>query len=249
MPNILSFFPRKIKPKGIKKNTISHEKIKQFLFDDDYENIQKIIPITHSFLTTPTLLYPGCGCDILTPLLFIEKLLPKLREINLLFVDQKDNLDLIKTILDDIDIAFSEKRSLKKEIFGEINIKKIKTEPKISLFHLLLRTLHIRKKNMQSSQNNNTISFYWNDRLVSLQFCQDDIFTTHLPEFNIYFERAFRIMKDADQTYEQRIYNKLSPNGLLISDSGFQNYSINKITIPPELSVYQEMIVGIKSSI
>ncbi len=202
MPNIISFFPRKITAKGIKKNTITTEKVKQFLFDDDYENIQKIIPLQHSFPTTPTLLYPGCGCDIITPLLFIEKLFPKLPKINFLFVDQKDNLDLIKTILEDIDISFS--------------------------------------------QNSNILSFYWNDLLVSLQFCQDDIFTTTLPEFNIYFERAFRIMKDADQTFEQRIYNQLSPNGLLISDSGFQKLSLNKISIPPELSVYEEMIVGIK---
>ncbi len=205
MPNILSFFPRKVTPMGANKNTtINPEKIKQFLFDDDYENIQKITALNHLFLTTPTLFYPGCGCDILTPLLFIEKLLPKLSEIKLHFVDEKDNFDLIKTILDDIDIHFSE--------------------------------------------NNNTIRFYWQHLLIDLTFTQENVFTMNLPEFHIYFERAFRIMKDADQTYERRIYNQLSKKGLLISDSGFQNCQLQQIPIQKELSAYQEMIVGIKNT-
>lgn len=203
MPNILTFFPRKITQKGIKKTLPSTEKIKQFLFDDDYENIQKITPLNHSFPTTPTLLYPGCGCDILTPLLFIEKLLPQLSGLELYFIDEKDNFDLIKTILDDIDISFS--------------------------------------------QNKNILSFYWHDCLITLTFTQEDIFTMKLPEFQIYFERAFRIMKDRDQTYEQRIHQQLSKNGLLISDSGFQNLPLKIVPIPTELSAYQEMIAGIKN--
>jgi len=40
---------------------------------------------------------------------------------------------------------------LKKGIFGEIKIKTDQTEPKIPPFHLLLRTLHIKKLIMQSS--------------------------------------------------------------------------------------------------
>jgi len=177
--------------------------MKQFLFDDDYENIQKIIPINHSFPTTPLLFYPGCGCDILTPLLFIEKLLPELSELKLHLVDEKDNLDLIKTILDDIEISFSEQ--------------------------------------------NNTITFYWHHLHVSLIFTQEDVFVMNLPPFNIYFERAFRIMKDADQTYEPRIYQQLSENGLLISDSGFQEQQLKRISIPEKLSAYQEIILGIKN--
>ncbi len=45
-----------------------------------------------------------------------------------------------------------EKRSLKKGIFDEINIKIFQTESKIPLFHLLLRTLHTEWLIMQSSQ-------------------------------------------------------------------------------------------------
>ncbi len=203
MPTILTFFPRRITAKGIKRTPPSTEKIKQFLFDDDEENIRKIIPLNHSFRTTPTLFYPGCGCDILTPLLFIEKLLPQLSEIKFHFVDEKDNFDLIKTILDDVNIPFSEE--------------------------------------------NNFIYFYWNTLLVSLQFVRENVFTTNLPEFHIYFERSFRIMKDRDQTYEQRIYQQLSANGLLISDSGFQNLPLKIVPIPTGLSAYQEMIMGIKN--
>ncbi|MBI2102749.1 hypothetical protein HYT55_02830 [Candidatus Woesearchaeota archaeon] len=202
MSNILSFFPRKIKPKGIKKRPPSTEKIKQFFFDVDYENIEKINPINHPLPAAPTLFYPGCGCDIITPLLFIEKLFPQLTEINLLFVDLNDNVDLITTILDDVGVTFS--------------------------------------------QDNRFISFYWNHLLVSLQFLQDDIFTTALPQYDIYFERSFRIMKDVDPQYEKRIYKKLNAGGLLISDSGFQNVALQKIVVPPELSAYNEMIAGIK---
>lgn len=203
MANFLNFFPRSIVPRGVQKDPVlSREKVKELIFDDDFEHIQKITPLRHQFLTTPTLFYPGCGCDILTPLLFIERLFPQLSKINLLFVDVKDNFDLITTILDDINISFS--------------------------------------------QDQRRISFYWNDFLVSLEFLLEDVFVMPLPSFDIYFERSFRIMKDIDPQYETKIYNKLNQNGLLISDSGFQNCTIQNIPFPPELSIYQEMIAGIK---
>jgi len=94
----------------------------------------------------------------------------------------------------------------------------------------------------------NSLLFYWDDILVNLKFIQGNVFQllSSLPEFDIYFERAFRIMKDDHLQYEQQIYHKLKPNGILISDSGFQQLPLEKIEVSPELSAYKEMIIGIK---
>ena len=67
-----------------------------------------------------------------------------------------------------------------------------------------------------------------------------------IPAFDIYFERAFRIMKDGHEEYESKIYHQLKSNGIIISDSGFQQQPLEKIKVSPQLSSYQEMIIGIK---
>ncbi len=97
----------------------------------------------------------------------------------------------------------------------------------------------------------NHLQFYWKGILVDLQFLQGNIFPTlsQIPDFNIYFERAFRIMKDGHENYEQQIYQKLKPKGILISDSGFQQLPLQKLAVSQELSSYREMIIGIKKEI
>ncbi|MBI2581936.1 hypothetical protein HYV87_02285 [Candidatus Woesearchaeota archaeon] len=93
----------------------------------------------------------------------------------------------------------------------------------------------------------NSLQFYWNSILIDLQFLHENVFTLKdLPAFDIYFERAFRIMKDDHPEYENWIYQKLNPNGILISDSGFQHLPLEKIEISQELSAYKEMIIGVK---
>ena len=67
-----------------------------------------------------------------------------------------------------------------------------------------------------------------------------------IPPFDIYFERAFRIMKDGHENYEKQIYQKLKPKGILISDSGFQNSPLEKVEVSQKLSAYKEMIIGVK---
>ncbi len=92
------------------------------------------------------------------------------------------------------------------------------------------------------------IQFYFEGVLVTLYFKQGDIFEMMdgmLP-FEIYFERAFRIMKERDSSYEERIFSRLREGGVLISDSGFQEVGLTKIEVPKELSAYREMIIGIK---
>lgn len=94
----------------------------------------------------------------------------------------------------------------------------------------------------------NILQFYWNGILVDLKFIQGNVFQiiTSLSPFDIYFERAFRIMKDEHPEYENQIYQKLNTNGIVISDSGFQHLPLEKIDVSQELSAYKEMIIGVK---
>lgn len=69
---------------------------------------------------------------------------------------------------------------------------------------------------------------------------------TKWPEFDIYFERAFRIMKDQMEGYESQVFEKLSSGGVVISDSGFKEVGLEKIDLPISLSAYQEMMAGLK---
>ena len=99
--------------------------------------------------------------------------------------------------------------------------------------------------NVSFAQKKNIITFYWKHLLVTLEFIQADVFSIQFPSFDIYFERAFRIMKDEHPEYESKIFNALNKTGILISDSGFQ-FIPNQVPVPKELSSYNEMIVGVK---
>ena len=93
------------------------------------------------------------------------------------------------------------------------------------------------------------LQFYWESILVDLQFIRGNVFLIlhNISGFEIYFERAFRIMKDDYPEYENQIYQKLNQKGILISDSGFQHLPLEKVKISPELSAYKEMIIGVKN--
>ncbi|MEK6809075.1 MAG: hypothetical protein AABY40_00205 [Nanoarchaeota archaeon] len=97
-------------------------------------------------------------------------------------------------------------------------------------------------------QKNNFLQFYWGGILVDLQYLRGNIFQIlgQIPAFDIYFERAFRIMKGDHPAYEDRIFRKLKPQGIVISDSGFQQLPLEKVEVSQELSAYREMIIGIK---
>tara|TARA_Y100000310_G_scaffold89923_1_gene87109 strand:+ start:65640 stop:66260 length:621 start_codon:yes stop_codon:yes gene_type:complete len=204
MPNLINLVEKEVSPKGLDKDALPHNgKIKNYFFDKDYSNLKLLQNLPkqrakHSL----TLLYPGSGADILTPLLYLEELYTDLNEINCMLVDQVNNLGLIKTILDDVGISFQEE--------------------------------------------GNILKFYWKGILVTLEHVLANIFQIDLPSFDIYFEKAFRIMKQNVHYFEENIYHKLNMNGLLISDSGFQHLPLEKLNVPSHLSGYDEMIIGIK---
>ena len=205
MANFIEFRERDIRPKGAQKGVLpNEEKIQSYCFDDDYSHLTLLQALTTFPQTHITFLYPGCGADVLFPLLYMERLFPQLQNAECTFVDTQDNQKLIETVLDDIGIPFG--------------------------------------------RTKNKISFYWKDTVVNISFIVENVFNIidSLPPFDIYFERAFRIMKDGHTDYEQKIVEKLNPDGILISDSGFANTSLQKIDVPKELSKYGEMMMGRK---
>tara|TARA_Y100000310_G_C20594424_1_gene769747 strand:+ start:230 stop:853 length:624 start_codon:yes stop_codon:yes gene_type:complete len=206
MTNIITFFPQKIKARGLNKEDFpNEEKIKEHFFLDDYNKLNLLNNIKLNLTTiTPRLLYPGCGCDILFPLIYLEKLFPKIKVANFIFVDSSNNLPNIKTILDSVGVGFSEDK--------------------------------------------NKISFYWKNIFVNLTFVNmriEDIFQQIKP-IDIYFERAFRIMRERIVGYEKVIVEKLNPSGILISDSGFTEQNLQFIEVLKKLSSYEEMVIGVK---
>jgi hypothetical protein len=203
MPNLINFIEKKVFAKGINKyQTINQEKVKSYFFDDEYNNFKHLENIKLKIKSNPILFYPGSGSDILTPLFYMEKFFPYINNMKLIFMDKNHNLRLIKTILDDVGVHFS--------------------------------------------QQNSSLKFFWRNMLVHFEYIQNNVFAMNLPTFDIYFEKSFRIIRDQDFEYENKIFNQLNDNGILISDSGFESFPFKKVDVPKNLSVYGEMIVGIK---
>jgi hypothetical protein len=184
---------------------INPKKLQDFVFKEDLERLKLLKKIPKPTLPgkVPTLFYPGCGADLLFPLLYVQKLF-SLKEIVFIFLDEHDTLSIIKTILDDLGVSFSEDKA--------------------------------------------GINFYWDALLVHLHFLALKVeeVLDHLPYYDFYFERAFRIMKESIPDYEQKIVSGLAPGGILISDSGFEQQPLEYIDIPTELSSYGEMVMGVK---
>ncbi len=210
MPNLIIFEEKEVLAQGLnREKKPAVEKIKEYFFDDEFERLQELQEIEHSFLTTEvSLLYPGCGTDILTPLLYLEKITPKLHHITFHCVDISDSFQIMKTILHDVGISFADGGE------GE----------------------------------NRGIQFYWQHMLVTLQFHTQNIarFLHDCPNYHIYFEKCFRIMKDRMPEYEQVVFDRLAANGLVISDSGFREVGLEEIRVNSQLSAYNEMMVGRK---
>jgi hypothetical protein len=210
MPNIVTLRDRNVTAKGLNKdNIIDKSKLKEYFLSDDYEKLSLLDNIKLDWDKEElSLFYPGCGSDILFPLLYLDKLFPGVRKIQLHFVDVSNFLGIIKTILDDVGVSFSE----------------------------------------SFVDGRDTINFYWKGKLINLTFVQDNVFDyiDKIEPFDLYFERAFRIMKDDDPMFEQKVVTKLSSGGIVISDSGFQGLELNYLETSRELSSYNEMVIGIK---
>ena len=208
MNQAIFYEEKKVEAKGLNpKNKINEDKLKSYIFKEDYENLNLLnninVPLNKEEIS---LLYPGCGVDILFPLIYLEKLFPQIKTANLIFVDSENVFGTIKTILDEIGIFFAE------------------------------------------NEQNNSIKFYWKNTFINLNFVKNKI-EDHLRNqepVDIYFEKAFRIMRDNIPNYENYIIEKIKPNGILISDSGFQQQNLKQIEVPKELSSYKEMIIGVK---
>lgn len=206
MGEILEFIPRDCTAKGTNVDAFPQQsRIRQYFFAEEWERMKLLRQLPRFFHRSVVLLYPGCGVDVLGPLLYLEHLFPKLEKVCCLFVDKDNTLAMIKTILDDVGVWFAAEKQ--------------------------------------------RIRFYWKRIPVDLYFNEADIRNVlpALPSIDIYFEKAFRIIRKEWIHYEETIMNKLNQGGVLISDSGFEDVSgLRKIGVPPELSAYREMVVGVK---
>ena len=131
-------------------------------------------------------------------------------------------------------------------LFPEVNEAKfifVDTEPNLGTIKTVLDDVGVTFE-----AKNNAVRFYWKKKLITLIFVQGNIFSIldKLHSFDIYFERAFRIMKEDFLWYESKVVDKLNKNGVLISDSGFKNANLKKLDVSKELSSYGEMIIGVK---
>ncbi len=206
MAHFLSTLERPVQAQGLHKQAFPNEKrLQQHFFPDEYHNFSLLEKVPHLTIPVviPRLFYPGCGADILSPLIYIEKLFPQTQQWEFLFVDIEDTFGLIKTILDDIGISFAEDGS--------------------------------------------QLKFYWKKILITLLFQQQNISTIPQPEFHLYFERAFAIFKSQIPHFEQKVVAALSPGGVIISDSGFQDCTLERIPVSSKLSSYGEMVIGVKT--
>ncbi len=218
MPNLIILEEKDVPAQGLNESKLpNRELIKEYFFDDELEMLQQLPTIEHTFSAEEVaLLYPGCGSDILTPLLYLEKLAPRIERVTLHFVDTSGSLAMLKTILYEVGISFAEVEDVENVDAG--------------------------------SRGRGGIQFHWQHMLVTLHFHQQNIarFLHDCSEYHIYFEKCFRIMKDRMPEYEEVIYDKLASSGLVISDSGFLDVGLEKISVDARLSAYNEMIVGRK---
>ena len=84
---LISLEEKAVQAKGLNKMAKpDQEKIKQYLFPDEYQNLSFLTSLPkRGFPKNPVLFYPGCGADILMPLKYIEILFPRLRNITFIF--------------------------------------------------------------------------------------------------------------------------------------------------------------------
>lgn len=97
-------------------------------------------------------------------------------------------------------------------------------------------------------EDKESIRFYWGKKLIHLEFINQKVQEafSNLPSYQIYFEKAFRVMREQIPDYEELIFKRLASPGVLISDSGFESLPLEHLEISSELSIYGEMVLGIK---
>ena len=85
MNQAIFYEERNVTAKGLDPNNkINEDKLKSYIFKEDYNNLNLLnnikIPLGKEEIS---LLYPGCGVDVLFPLIYLEKLFPQIKTANL----------------------------------------------------------------------------------------------------------------------------------------------------------------------
>jgi hypothetical protein len=130
------------------------------------------------------------------------------------------------------------------KLFENKNFKFI-FQDKVDFFKNIKFTLNNLK--IPFSKFKQGIKFYYNQKEIELIFNVKDVNKFIEPHYDIYYERRFRIMKEEVFNYEKTIYQNLNKQGIIISDSGFENLKQKKL-LDNKLSSYGKMVFVIKEA-
>ncbi len=114
MGEAIFFTDQKVPARGLDQRAFpDEEKVKNYFFREHFSRLAQLEPLSPLPLAKeePVLFYPGCGADVLSPLIYLEKLFPKLEKATFLFYDLSLGLNLIKTVLFDVGVSFEEKNT------------------------------------------------------------------------------------------------------------------------------------------
>ncbi len=86
-------------------------------------------------------------------------------------------------------------------------------------------------------KKNNSLTFKFKNKEINFVFKECDILKSEIPEFDIYFERAFQLFRKDAKEFIPKIIAKANKDALLISDYlDFKDETLKKINFPKELN-------------
>ncbi len=86
-------------------------------------------------------------------------------------------------------------------------------------------------------KTNNKIKFKFKNKEIKLIFNECDIINEEIPEFDIYFERAFQLFRKDTKDFIPNIIKKAKKGSLILTDYlDFKHKSLKKINFPKEIN-------------
>ena len=150
-----------------------------------------------------TFFYPGCGLDVVQPLLYASKIC---------------SAEHIRFVFADKDISADEIASLMLQLTDNHNFRVKKID-----------------------KNTEVAEFFFQDRDISF-ICKSGNVLTQIPKelkdgYDVYFERAFEIFREENQSFLPNILDHLNKDGIVISDAGIPKElakDLEKIKVSPK---------------
>ena len=109
------------------------------------------------------------------------------------------------------------------------------------------------KYKLKLNKNTATIKFKLNNTKMSIVYSGRNAFDGMPPEikqgFDVYYERAFRLFRDDQNTFMYLLFQRMNKNGLVVTDWGFENIitektNLQKINgIPKDFGIYHNLTI------